>query len=479
MKALFDLKKWPFWQDLLNQESELEVFVVGGAVRDTLLNLPVKDFDFIARGLPLDDLIKQLEKFGKVDLVGKRFGVIKFRPQKSEEQFDIALPRTERSLSFTGAYRDFAIQSDHTLPIEDDLARRDFTINAMAYNLRNQNIIDPFFGQKDLEAQIIRTVGSAVTRFQEDYSRMLRAIRFSCKLNFALTEKIIQTIKKLGQHLNDQIENEWIVSRETLSQELLKALDANPIKCLTLLDQLHLLQLLLPEVGELKTCKQSPPYHLEGSAYSHILRSFEMTETTLYQNYFPNPLPVLSKVAIMLHDIGKPGVSSTDTKDQIHFYGHAEKGAQLAGAICKRLHLGGTEYASFKCSDLSWLVKNHLFSIDDLNTPSPLTTLEELFFSERFPSQNLLHLMLADLLGSQTEESINSIAPFEKLWQRLQEMAPTGTLPIPLVTGDDLISQLQFTPGPQIKAALLLAREAQLQKEITTKQEALDLIKNT
>jgi len=479
MKALFDAKTWPFWQDLLDQEPDLEVFIVGGAVRDTLLGLPVKDFDFIARGIPLERLISLLEPLGKVDLVGKRFGVIKFRPNTTKEQFDIALPRTERSLSFTGAYRDFDIQSDHTLAIDQDLARRDFTINAMAYNLRTDELIDPFFGKKDLDAKIIRTVGSAVTRFQEDYSRMLRAIRFSCKLDFALTEKIQQTIKKLGQHINDKINDEWIVSREILSQEFLKALDANPVHCLNLLDELNLLQSIFPEVFALKECKQSPPYHLEGSVYNHILSSFKATKSDHYKNYFPKPIPVLSKLGILFHDIGKPQTSSTDKEGKIHFYGHAKVGAEMTTSICSRLHLGGTEYASFKCKDLAWIVKHHLFSIHNNNSPVKLVKLEELFFSDRYPSESLLHIILADLLGSKPEEPIDRLAPFEHLWQQLQEMAPNGTLPTPLLTGDDLISELQFKQGPPIQQALEKVREAQLQKIVTTKQEAIDLLKNT
>ena len=204
----------PFISKLLAEYPSAGIFIVGGAVRDVLLGWPVKDYDLVAQGIPLDALISSLEKLGEVNLVGKRFGVIKFRPQDDAHFFDIALPRKERSINFSGAYRDFEIQSDYLLPIEEDLARRDFTINAMAYDLRHNTIVDPFFGQKDLKAKTIRTVGSAATRFQEDYSRMLRAVRFASRFGFSISEKTAAAIKKMAHHLHDKLGDEWIVSRK-------------------------------------------------------------------------------------------------------------------------------------------------------------------------------------------------------------------------------------------------------------------------
>ena len=126
----------------------------------------------------------------KINLVGKSFGVFKFVPTTIEqsnnrtiEPIDIALPRTEHA-GMSGGYKDFEIQSDKDLPIEEDLGRRDFTINALAYDLKNQKIIDEFDGLKDLNDKIIKAIGDPLQRFQEDYTRMMRAIRFSCQLNF-------------------------------------------------------------------------------------------------------------------------------------------------------------------------------------------------------------------------------------------------------------------------------------------------------
>ena len=215
----------------------------------------------VAQGIPLDALISSLEKLGEVNLVGKRFGVIKFRPQDDAHFFDIALPRKERSINFSGAYRDFEIQSDYLLPIEEDLARRDFTINAMAYDLRHNTIVDPFFGQKDLKAKTIRTVGSAATRFQEDYSRMLRAVRFASRFGFSISEKTAAAIKKMAHHLHDKLGDEWIVSRKRSAKNSSKP--SMRVRVLyELMDELNLLKTVFPTQA-LQACKQTPPYHTE------------------------------------------------------------------------------------------------------------------------------------------------------------------------------------------------------------------------
>ena len=147
-QPLFE-KNWPFINELAKTFPKAGFFLVGGAVRDALLKRPVKDYDFVFAGIELEQLIEALKQYGEVNLVGKRFGVIKFRPSETKETLDIALPRKEFSLSFSGGYRDFEIQSDPFMPVEEDLARRDLTINAMAYNLITHELVDPFLGERD------------------------------------------------------------------------------------------------------------------------------------------------------------------------------------------------------------------------------------------------------------------------------------------------------------------------------------------
>ncbi len=474
MKDPFSDKSWPFIDSLLKAFPQAEVFLVGGSVRDALLGRPQKDDDFVVRGIELEQLSAALSEFGKVNLVGKRFGVIKFRPHDSQTTYDIALPRTESSRSFSGAYRDFDIQSDPHLPIEQDLARRDFTINAMAFDLRTKQLVDPFLGRKDLEDKAIRAVGSPALRFQEDYSRMLRAIRFASQLGFALSEKTSLAVRKLAPHLNDRIDNEWVVSREIIGQEFLKSFDASPLNALRLLDEYQILAIILPELKALQTTEQTPPYHHEGTAYDHVMLALKATESPEYQMHFPKPLPLLSKLGILFHDIAKPLTPSVDKKGQIHFYGHQHKGAELTAAICRRLHFPASLYA-IDCGDLAWIVKHHLFAISDFHQPAPLTTLEELFFSKR-PGESLQHVILADLMASKADKGIKRVELFTRLKQRLNGLAPDGVLPDPFLSGDDVIELLHIKPGPKIKEILLDLRERQLKREIKTKQEAIDYL---
>lgn len=470
-------KSWPFVQKLSEEHPDAEVFLVGGAVRDTLLKRPIKDYDFVIRMVEIDKLIATLKKSGDVDLVGKRFGVIKFRPSGKKVQYDIALPRREFSLSFTGAYRDFKIQSDHTMPIDQDLSRRDFSINAMAYNVLTDELVDPFFGQKDVKQKTIRAVGSAVTRFQEDYSRMLRAIRFACQLDFSLSRKTSDTIQKLAPHINDKIDDNWVVAREVISQEFLKAFDSNPTRSIELLNELDLLKVIFPELKELQTCKQSPPFHNEGSVYQHTLLALQAIESAEYKKIFPEPVPLMSKLGILFHDIGKPSCTTTDKKGQIHFYNHGPAGGAIVKKLCQRQKLGSSAYYPFNCDHLAWIVKNHLFSVDYSYKPSTLVKLEELFYSDRYPSQSLLHSMLADQLATIADKGIDRTGPFMMVYNKLKELAPDGKLPKQLITGDDVIKSLKIKPGPKIKEILDGVREEQLKGHLTSKKEALKFAK--
>lgn len=477
MRLMID-QPWPFVEHLLTAFPQAGIFVVGGAVRDFFLALPVKDYDLVVRGVPLDDLIKALEADGEVNLVGKRFGVIKFRPNGDERTYDIALPRRERSINFSGAYRDFEIHSDHALPIEEDLSRRDFTINALAYDLRTGQIIDPFFGQKDLKAKTIRTVGSAATRFQEDYSRMLRAVRFASKLGFTISDNTSAAIKKMGHHLNDQIDNEWTVAREVISQEFLKGFAERPRFCIELMDSLGLLAVVLPEIEALKICQQTPPYHTEGTVYQHTLLALDSINTAKFKTLFPEPVPLLSKLSILLHDIGKPP-AQIEKDGIIHFYGHEKVGASMTEVLCDRLRLGSTPYYPFGHAELIWLVREHLFVIKRRGQPVKATRLENMFFSDNHPGLSLLHTMLADQMSSIPEIPHQGPLAVEQLLTRLHELAPGGTMPQPLISGHDVLEWTDIKPGPRIAEILEDVRERQLNSLLADRAAAQTYVKQT
>jgi len=477
MKPLLP-KPWPFLAKFKKLRPDAQVYIVGGALRDHFLGRPVKDYDLVVCAVPMDELIASLETLGEVHTVGKRFGVIKFRPLDDDRTFDIALPRKEFSWSFTGGYRDFDVQSDHTLPIDIDLSRRDFTVNAMAYNVFTHEIVDPFFGQKDLNEGVIRTVGAATTRFQEDYSRMLRAVRFACRLDFTLSEKTIAAIKRLGVHLDDRLGEEWVVAREVIAQEFLKAFDAAPIRCLQLLDEIKLLQQLLPEVKDLQSCKQTPPYHIEGTAFDHLILALESLGSIDFTQTFPEGVSLMSKLAILFHDVGKPLVAS-EKNGIIHFYGHELKGAHITKAICDRLLLGSTPYYPFDHDQLSWIVREHLFAIHHKQTMVKAIEIESLFFSTRHPGRALLHCMWADQRASVSSKAESTPTPIQRLLEEIKRLAPNRILPPPLLSGDDVIEWLALQPGPKIAEILKFIREEQLQGRLQSKEQAKQAVLHT
>lgn len=183
------LRNKPFIKSIINDLGG-EVFVVGGATRDLILNKPNKDIDLIVRNIPIDKLILLLGKFGRLDVVGKSFGVLKFIDNDGID-FDIALPRKEKP-NGEGGYRGFEIQSDENLPIEDDLIRRDAKMNAMAININTGKFIDPLDGLGDIEKKQISATNPEA--FSDDPLRMLRIISFASRFGFTIEPRTMQMI---------------------------------------------------------------------------------------------------------------------------------------------------------------------------------------------------------------------------------------------------------------------------------------------
>ncbi|MBI5405016.1 MAG: CCA tRNA nucleotidyltransferase [Candidatus Kerfeldbacteria bacterium] len=219
-----------------------EIFVVGGAVRDALLGRPVTDLDLVIRGLDADRIESTLRTLGRVNLVGKKFAVFKLIINK--HIIDVALPRTDDSYG-TGKYKDVAVTADPQLPIEDDLKRRDFTINAMAWNAAARQLIDPFNGQSDLTAKLVRAVGDPIVRFQEDATRIVRAVRFAIELRFTIEPQTQSAIVAQRGILADRT-----VSHHVLRNELTKIFSADVDRGLSLCDELGLTAIILPQLGQ-------------------------------------------------------------------------------------------------------------------------------------------------------------------------------------------------------------------------------------
>lgn len=248
-----------FVVEFVSTHPTAQMYLVGGAVRDLLLGRRIRefDFDFVVQGLDQMSLEAWLGKRGELNLVGQHFGVYKFMPAGFSTRdmafIDIALPRTEAvTRGSLGGYKDFNIQSDPNLPIENDLARRDFTVNGIAFDVRARCLIDPFNGRTDLEQKLIRAVGNPTQRFTEDLSRIARGMRFAAELGFVIEQETSLAIKELLPRINTQKEVdgklEYVVPRETVGMELAKMLSRNPTRGLQELQAHGALAEFFPEV---------------------------------------------------------------------------------------------------------------------------------------------------------------------------------------------------------------------------------------
>ena len=239
------------------REAGGRVYMVGGTLRDFLLGKTCKDLDLLVTGLPQTDLMRLLRRRGRVQRVGQAFGVLKFRPREWDgPPIDIALPRVETS---TGVgHRDFEVAFDHTLPIETDLERRDFTINAMALDLLDERLIDPFGGHADLEARVLRQVSPLA--FPEDPLRMLRGVQFASRFGLRVEP---QTNSAMTEHAASI----HTVAPERIAMELQKLFQApKPSHGFVLMHEVGLLPHLFPEIERLAAIHDTRSGAAQGDA---------------------------------------------------------------------------------------------------------------------------------------------------------------------------------------------------------------------
>ena len=471
-----------FVQDILKKPElkNLEIYLVGGMVRDALLGKKSKDFDFVFKNISKSKLEKALKSLkGHVDLVGKNFGVYKFMPGNSnlKEPIDIAFPRTEFAAG-TGGYKDFKIQADPKLPIEDDLSRRDFTINAIAYNIKTSELIDPFNGQKDLKNQIIKTVRDPKERFKEDYSRMLRAIRFSCQLNFKIEDKTWQAIIKNAKHLNDTRtingKKELVIPEDTVRREMLKTLAANSLLAFDLYDQAGLWDQIIPELKTMKGCDQPPQFHSEGDVWTHVKLSLSKINSKEFKKIFPKAkISGEFVLALILHDIGKPKASKirkVKGKNKITFYDHHYIGSKMAEEIYKRLC-----FSKKQTEKIKFLIENHMKAM--IGDPNELknTTIEKYFFGPH--GHELLMLFYLDSSASLRPNKKPALDKFNKLLKRIKSLEKIKekqkNIPVELLDGIEIMKILNKKQGgPYIEKAKEMIREKQLAGKITDKKQA-------
>lgn len=420
-----------FVEKIFSQFASADVYLVGGAVRDLLLNKPTKDYDFVVRGVSADDLEKFLSGFGDIDLVGKSFGVFKFVPdgfrvgENDFEAIDIALPRTE-SAGMSGGYTDFSIQSDHLLPIEEDLSRRDFTINALAWSWREQKLIDEFNGLDDLENKVIRAIGDPEIRFQEDYTRMLRAIRLSCQLSFEIEPKTYQVIKEKSKQIKS-------IAIERINEEFIKIIMSDQASNgLRIMKDLGLLDELIPELSLAFGVEQNR-HHIY-DVFEHSVRALEAGAQRNFK------LEV--RLAALFHDIGKPSTKDGQGENST-FYNHDLVGAKMTKKILKRLGFSN-EIIDYTVH----LVRYHMFYYAlDIVSDSGVRRLLSRIGKENI--DDFINLRICDRLGmGRPKAKPWKLIELERRFKEVQ-LDPITPKMIAL-KGDELMKLLGISPGPRV-----------------------------
>lgn len=434
-------KKISFIPEITKKFPKAEVYLVGGMVRDILLGRASDDFDFVVRGVKIDDLEKFLKPFGATDLVGKSFGVFKLRIQNPQTEgffdIDISLPRTEHSFG-TGGYRDFDVKANPDLPIEEDLKRRDFTVNAMAYLVESQKsikskvdtIIDPFGGQEDLKNKIIRTVGEADERFREDYTRMIRAVRFAVQLGFDIEDKTLLAIKKNAKGILK-------MAPERIQEEFTKIIMTSEAeRGIRLLEETGLLELLIPELRDGIGVAQNR---------SHIYTIFEHNVRSL-KFAAQSGFPLTVRLAALFHDIAKAktkaGHGQTST-----FYNHDIEGAKMTKKIMAKF-----KYSQDIMDHTVHLVRYHMFYYD-FNIVSDAGVRR---FIRRVGPENvadLINLRMADRIGmGRPKAKPYKLVELERR-MKIVQLDPISAKMLN-VNGDDLIKIFKLQPGPRFKFLL-------------------------
>jgi poly(A) polymerase len=412
------------------REHGYESYLAGGCVRDMLLCRPPQDYDITTSAK--SDAVAEI--FPQTVPVGARFGVMLV--VVDGEPFEVATFR------YDGPYLDGRHPSEVRYgSLEEDILRRDFTINGMVYDPVENRVIDLVEGKKDLERRWIRAIGEPRERFAEDRLRMVRAVRFAASLDFTIEEKTLAAIGALAPTVGQ-------ISWERIGEEITRILtEGGARRGFELLDAAGLLAQIMPEIAAMKGVEQSPDYHPEGDVFTH---------TMLLLNHLQAPAETLA-YGCLLHDVGKP-VCIQRTGGRLTFYGHTEKGAEMAAEILKRLKRSRATWER-----VAYLVHNHLRHTQARNMR--LSTLKRFLGEEGI--DELLELTRIDALSSNGD-----LQYYHFCKQKLEEFKEEEIHPAPLLRGQDLLA-LGFAPGPGFGEILKQVEEAQLGGELSSREQAL------
>ena len=465
--------------DFLNKQN-CPAFIVGGFVRDRLLSRDTADIDIAVKG----DALSIAEEVAKV--IDGRYVLL---DEINKVGRVVVIGEQQWCLDFT------SFSSD----IKDDLARRDFTIDAMAIELQDAisgsfQIIDPFSGKSDLKKKLVRAVNLQI--FTEDAARLLRGVRLAAELGFKIepeTESLIKKDCRLAR----------MVPGERLREEVVRIL-ALPGSAISIryLDKLGLLTEIIPELEEMRGAKQPKEHYWD--IFNHSVETMATAEFLLRQSkwkygrddlltvtpwseeisrHFDEEVSsgsnrkLLLKIAALMHDIAKPATRTVDESGRTRFLGHAKEGAVLAAAILERLRFSGREIRLVEN-----LIYHHLRPAQMANDGLPTSRAIYRFFRDTEDAGiDILVLALADYLAThgpkldiQEWKQHNLLINFILAEHSKQE---TKVLPVRLIDGHDLMDIFSLPPGRLLGELLAEVREAQAAEELTTREEALGLVR--
>jgi poly(A) polymerase len=414
-------------------EAGYPAYFVGGTVRDMLMGRTPSDID-VATGAP-PEVVSEL--FERTVAVGKQFGVLLVVIE--EETFEVATFRKEGPYE-DGRHPAWVSPAD----ARADVARRDFTLNGLLYDPIRYEVFDWVGGRKDIEKNLVRSIGEPRRRFAEDKLRLLRAVRFASTLDFEVEGETGRVLIEMAPEIRT-------VSGERIRDELIKMFTGpNPHRGLELLDRYELLEPILPEISRMKGIEQGERFHPEGDAFEHTVKIL---------SYLSKPTVTLA-FAALLHDVGKP--PTLDTEGSARFPNHAKVGAEMSRAVLDRLR-----FDHRKRDIIVDMVENHLRFLD-VRKMRP-ATLRRFLSRKNFDEELELHRL--DCLAGSGDMSNYTFAR-----EKLEELEHQPLPKPPLLRGKDLLD-LGFTPGPRIGRILNEVEDKRLEGELKSKKEAMSWVK--
>ena len=447
--------------------SGFEAYLAGGCVRDLVLGREPVDYDVATSATP--GVV--LKMFPRTFAVGAHFGVVLVATcggadaagaaEAQEGSYVCTEVATFRSdLAYSDGRHPDAVR--YTLSAEEDVRRRDFTINGLLldplrgggplanaagdFAFLRSKVLDYVGGLADLDAGLVRAIGRAELRFAEDNLRMLRAVRFAARFGFELEAETRRAIRTLAARIH-------AVSRERIRDELTKMLtEGHARRAFELLDETGLLAEVLPEVARMKGVEQPPQFHPEGDVWVHTLMLLDQLEPGC---------PATLAWGALLHDVGKPPAFRR-APDRIRFDGHVEIGVAMGAEICRRFRFSNEETRQVLA-----LIENHMRFADAPKMKA--STLKRFFRLECFDLHLKLHRM--DCMAAHGNLDI-----YNFVRERRAAMPEEAVRPKPLLTGRELIAA-GYTPGPAFKEMLTAAEDAQLEGAVATPEAALALVR--